>query len=155
MKKEDVINTIRDILEEDDYRYDFNPEQDSIIFNLAMDNKLKSCRLVIGFAPHGFNIFAVSPISADDNCMDEMRKYLSMVNATLINGGFDLHTDGDIAYRCWLSTGWLEKLPKEALFESLSIAFNFLRLYGDGIAAIAFGFSNAETEFKKAQEKRG
>ena len=153
MEKDAVIDAVRDFAESEGYRYEFNAEREFLRLGFKVDCKLKHVDIIIAFHDIGYNVFAISPISADKDSASEMRKYLSMANYGLMNGNFEMNqNNGEIRYRCWVGTRNLESLPAEAVDEGVSVAYGMLKRYGNGIAAIALGFSNAETEIEKAEK---
>lgn len=155
MEKEAVIDAVRDFIEGEGYHYEYNAEREFLKMGFKVDCKLKHMDVVIDFSPHGFNVFAISPISADQDGFPEMRKYLSMANYGLMNGNFEMHPQsGEVRYRCWVGTRSLESLPNEAIDENVNIAYSMLKRYGDGIAALALGFSDADSEIAKAEKPK-
>ena len=152
MEKDAVIDAVRDFAESEGYNYEFNTEHEFLRLGFKVDCKLKHVDIVIAFHDFGYNVFAVSPITADADSIPEMMKYLSMANFGLINGNFEMNpSNGEIRYRCWVSTRKLESLSVEAVDEEVSVAYGMIKRYGNGIAAIALGFSDAETEIEKAE----
>jgi hypothetical protein len=45
----------------------------------------------------------------------------------------------------------LEKLPKELFDDGINACWAMMDRYGNGFAALAMGFSDADTEIKKAE----
>lgn len=45
----------------------------------------------------------------------------------------------------------LESLPDRIIKDSILVGWYMMERYGDGIAAISMGFSDAEAEIKKAE----
>ena len=81
-----------------------------------------------------------------------MVKYLTMANYGLANGNFELDVrDGEIRYKTYVNCKGLESLPGQIIKDSILVGWYMMERYGNGIAAIAMGFSDAETEIKKAE----
>lgn len=155
MEMDAVIDAVRDFVEDEGYRYEFNSERSYLKMGFKIDCKLKHVDVVIDFHKHGYNVFAISPISAGKECFPEMRKYLSLANYGLMDGNFEMHPEsGEVRYRCWVGTEYLESLSKDAIDEDVDIAYAMMKRYGDGIAALALGFSDAETEIDKAENTK-
>lgn len=152
MEKEAVIDAVRDFIEGEGYGYEYNAEREFLSLGFKIDCKLKHVDIIIDFHPRGVIVYAISPISAGQECFPEMRKYLSLANFGLINGSFEMNPkSGEVRYRCWLSTWTLDSLSKEMIDEIINVAYTTLKRYGDGIAALALGFSDAEAEIAKAE----
>ncbi len=94
----------------------------------------------------------VSPINGDPKDIGEMLKYLTMANYGLTNGNFELDMrDGEIRYKTYVNCKDLESLPAQIIKDSILFGWVMVERYGNGIAALAMGFSDAETEIKKAE----
>ena len=119
----------------------------------VIDGKLKSIREVVDFRDTFFVVYAFSPINADPENLGEMAKYLAMANYGLFVGNFELDVrDGEIRYKCFVDCDGLDAIPKDFIRRAIHIPFQMFERYGDGIAALAMGFSDAETEIKKAEK---
>lgn len=152
MEIDAAIDAFRDFLDDSGYRYDYNAEHRFIRLGFAVSCKLKNLKYFIQFRPAGYTVYAISPLSADKDNLGEMLKYIAMANYGLANGNFELDVrDGEIRYKCWVSTWKLESLPPEMVDESISIPHLMFKRYGDGIAALSLGFSDAETEIAKSE----
>ena len=153
MEMEQAIDAVRDYLDEQDYRYEYNPERHCLLLGFALPCKLRNTRISVGFHEQGYAVSAMSPLSAAPDNLQEMLRYLAMANYSLLDGGFEIDVhDGEISYRCYVGTRGLGELPPEIIEESLTVPCAMLVRYGNGIAALAMGFSDAETEIKKADE---
>ena len=103
MDKDAVIDAVRDFAESEGYNYEFNAEREFMRLGFKIDCKLKHVDIVVAFHDHGYNVFAISPITADADSIPEMMKYLSMANFGLVNGNFEINSgNGEIRYRCWV-----------------------------------------------------
>ncbi|MBP5321124.1 MAG: hypothetical protein J6334_09050 [Kiritimatiellae bacterium] len=152
MQTEEIIDAVRDFLDEDDWRYEFESEKTLIRFGVSLNCKLKDVRCVVDFGDDYYIVYAISPINADKETPQEMLKYLSMANYGLRNGNFELDVrDGEIRYKCYVNCDGIEALSKSIIEDSIKIPCAMFDRYGNGIAALAMGFSDAETEIKKAE----
>jgi len=156
MEKEAVIDAVRDFIEGEGYRYEYNAEREFLRLGFKIDCKLKHVDIIVDFHERGFLVYAISPICADEECFAEVRKYLSMANFALMDGNFEMNPkSGEVRYRCWVGTWALESLPSEVIDESISVTYDMFKRYGDGLAALSLGFSDAETEIVKAEKPKG
>ena len=152
MEKADVIEKVRSFLEYAGHRYDYDPKEENIKTKIGLNCSLLSADVFINFQDSGYNVWALSPTVPRGTRIDEMRVFLSMANYCQPMGNFDVdHESGIISFKCWVSTWWLEKLPRDAIAESLYTPTIKLEQYGDSIQAIALGLSDAENEIKNVE----
>ena len=152
MEREQIIDAVRDWLDGDDWNYDYDAEVKIIKTGVTLDCKLKKCRVFIGFGDDSYWVLFVAPISGDKNDLGELMKYLTMANYCLYNGNFELDVrDGEIRYKTFVNCDGLDSLSPEVIKDSIYIGCVMMDRYGDGIAALALGFSDADTEIKKAE----
>lgn len=152
MDTEQMIEAVRDFLDNDDWHYEFNAERQYIHMGVNLKCKLKKVRVFVDFKRHGYVVRCVPPLNADKENLAEIYKYTSMANFALINGCFEIDSsDGEIAYRTFVPCENLPQLSKEVIEDSICVGCAMFDRYGDGFAALAMGFSDAETEIKKAE----
>ena len=153
MEKSAVIDAVRDFLDDEGYRYEYNVEREFLRLGFRVNCKLKKVRVIIDIKDFGFVVYAIPEISADKDTIAELSKYLTMANYGILNGNFELdYDDGEVRYKSWVGTEYLESLPRDMIDEPLSVSLMMVERYGDGIAAIAMGFSDAKAEIAKAEK---
>lgn len=154
MEMDNVIDIVRDYLDDKGYHYEYNAEHQFLQLGFGLKCKLKRAKVIVDFRSAGYLVYAISPINGDKDCMGELLKFVAMANYGLVNGNFDVDVrDGEIRYKCWASTWKLDAYPADMFDESLSVPLMMMERYGDGIAALALGFSDAETEIAKAERR--
>ena len=153
MDQEQIVDVLRDWLDGDDWHYEYDAERQVLKAGITLECKLRSARIFIPIREDGsYIVNIVSPISGDPENMDELVKYVAMANYGLADGNFDVDVrDGEIRYRTYVNCKGLEKLPVEIIKDSIYVGWCMMERYGNGIAALAMGFSDAETEIKKAE----
>ena len=154
MDQEQIVDAVREWLDSDDWRYEYDAENHVIRAGITLDCKLRNARVFIPIREDGsYIVNIVSPISGDPKNMDELVKYVAMANYGLANGNFDVDVeDGEVRYKIYVTCKGLEKLPEEIIKDSIYTGWCMIERYGNGIAALAMGFSDAETEIKKAED---
>ena len=152
METEAIVDAVRDYLDTDDWHYDYVAEHAFIRAGVSLRCKLKNARLIIQFRRSDYNVYMISPVSADPEHIEEVLRYSALANYGLANGNFevDVH-DGEIRYKSYVNCDAYETLPKEIIRNSINVCWAMMERYGDGFAALAMGFSDAETEIKKAE----
>jgi len=152
MEREQIIDAVRDWLDQDDWRYEFDAEETLIRLNVTLNSKIKKAHIVFLFKEDCYTLYATAPINGDTDDLTELNKFIAMANYGLRNGNFELDfRDGEIRYKTFVNCDGLETLPEEIIKDSVLAACFTLDRYGDGLAALAMGFSDAETEIKKVE----
>ena len=154
MEQEEIVDAIRDWLDGDDWHYEYNAEKHLIKMGINLKSKIKSGRIFVDIKKDCYAVYLYAPISGDKNNMGELIKYITMANYGLLNGNFEVDTDdGEIRYKTFVNCDGLQSLSPAVIQDSIYIGCLMMDRYGDGIAALALGFSDAETEIKKAEKQ--
>lgn len=152
MEQEQIVDAVRDWLDEDDWHYEYNAEKQLIKMGIKLKSKLKSGKYFIEFRQDSYAVYLCAPINGDKDNLGELLKYLTMANYGLYNGNFELDVrDGEIRYKTFVNCDGLESLSPAVIKDSIYMCCVMMDRYGDGIAALALGFSDADTEIKKAE----
>ena len=156
MDQEQIVDALRDWLDSDDWHYEYDAEHHLIRAGINLDCKLRNARIFIPIREDGsYIVNVVSPISGDPKNMDELVKYVAMANYGLANGNFDIDvSDGEVRYKTYVNCKDLETLPAQIIKDSIYVGWCMMDRYGNGLAALAMGFSDVETEIKKAEAPR-
>ena len=152
MEKEEIIDAVRDYLDADDWHYEYDAERNVIRAGVELKCKLKNARMIIRFRKTDYNVYMISPVSADAENLGEVLRFAAMANYGLANGNFEVDVeDGEIRYKSYVDCDGLETLPKELFDDGINACWAMMDRYGNGFAALAMGFSDADTEIKKAE----
>ena len=152
METEAIVDAVRDFLDEDDWHYEYDAERNVIRANVTLKCKLKNARMIIRFRKTDYNVYMISPVSADAENLGEVLRFAAMANYGLASGNFEVDVeDGEIRYKSYVDCDGLEKLPKELFDDGINACWAMMDRYGNGFAALAMGFSDADTEIKKAE----
>lgn len=154
MEQEQIVDAVRDWLDNDDWQYDYDAEKHLIKSGINLKSKIKSCRILIDIKEQSYIVYLLSPINGDPEKLTELIKYLTMANYGLINGNFELDVrDGEIRYKSYVNCEGIESISENIIRDSVYVGCAMMDRYGDGIAALAFGFSDADTEIQKAEAR--
>jgi hypothetical protein len=152
MEQEQIVDSVRDWLDGDDWHYEYNAEKHLIKAGVNLKSKIKSGRIYIDIKDDCYLVYLYAPISGDKDNLGELAKYLTMANYGLYNGNFELDVrDGEIRYKTFVNCDGIDSLSPEVIKDSIYVGWVMMDRYGDGIAALALGFSDADTEIKKAE----
>lgn len=153
MNQEQIVDAVRDWLNKDDWHYEYNAEKHIFKMGINLKSKIKSGRIFVDVKDDCYVVYLCAPINGDKNNLIELAKYLTMANYGLLNGNFELDIrDGEIRYKTYVNCDGLESLPGAVIQDSIYVGCIMMDHYGDGIAALALGFSDAETEIKKSEK---
>ena len=154
MDQEQIVDALRDWLDGDDWHYEYDAEHHVIRAGINLDCKLRKARIFIPIRDDSSYIVNIhSPISGDPKNIGELAKYVAMANFGLANGNFDLDVkDGDVRYKVYVNCEGMESLPAPIIKDSIYVGWFMMERYGDGLAALAMGFSDAESEIAKAEK---
>lgn len=156
MEQEQIVDAVRDWLDGDDWKYEYNAEKHLIKMGITLKSKIKSGRIFIDVRKDSYIVYLYAPINGDKDNLGELIKYLTMANYGLYNGNFELDVnDGEIRYKTFVNCDGLASLSPEVIQDSICLPCAMMDRYGNGIAALALGFSDADTEIKKAEGKDG
>ncbi len=157
MNQDSIVDALRDWLDDDDWHYDYDAERYVLRCGVSLHNKLRSARIFINVRENeSYVVNAISPINGDPANLDELLKYTTMANYGLASGNFEVDVrDGEIRYKTYVNCRGLDTLPKPIIEASIYVCCSMMERYGNGLAAIAMGFSDAETEIKKAEGDNG
>ena len=121
--------------------------------HLKLESKMREAAYYIQFRKDSYIVYLVAPIKGDPNNLAELSKYLTIANYGLVNGNFELdYNDGEIRYKVFVDCDGVKELSEAVIEDSIFVPPHMMDRYGDGIAALAMGFSDADTEIKKAEK---
>ena len=151
MTKDQLTDVVRDFFDERGFHYEYDAERSLMQLGFGLECKLKNVRVIWIIRDTSYSVLFVCPIGADKDNLGEMMKYLTMVNYGMADGNFEMDcSDGEIRYKTFVDVNGLQTLPTEIMDRSLGVGIAMMNRFGNGIAALSLGFSDAETEYQKA-----
>lgn len=153
MEKEAMIDMVRDYFDSEGFRYEYNADGEFIRCNFSVRGVLDKVDLICDFKNIGYLVYAICPIHCKSENLTELIRFLTMANYALVAGNFELDvSDGEVRFKFWVPTEGIDKLSKEIIEDSIMVPCSMMSRYGDGIAALSLGFSDAKTEIDKAEQ---
>ena len=153
MNQETLATAIRNVLDDRDVNYTFDCEDPTvpmIRFKMRIGSRIRYVDVVIQIRETFYLVYATSPVGGDPKNIDELAKFVAMVNYNLIVGNFELDVrDGEIRYKTFVDAADLESLPESIIDRSVFFPLHMFDRFGDGLAAVALGFSDAASEMAK------
>lgn len=141
-----IADLVDRYLTDNDFKYDFVKADGVFLFGVNLKGKLKNVRYVIGINESDYNVYVISPISADSDDADQMTKmaeFICRANYGLRNGNFELDfRDGELRYKCYVNcSGAMPDM--EVVEDSINCPLAMYNLYGTGIVQILFNDMSA------------
>lgn len=138
----EIVNSIREFLEKDDWKFSFDSEKGMFKFGVAVRNRLKNVKCRILVHEDCYTVYAVSPIGPDEDdrdMMNNMSEFICRANFGLRNGNFEMDfTDGEIKYKTFVNCG-NDIIPASKIIEeSIYTPVAMFDKYGSGITDIIF-----------------
>lgn len=162
MKKEysdTLADTVRQLLDKDDWNYYFDEKQGLFDFHLSLGNKVHSIHYTVVVNEDSIITYGICPIGVEPSnkkMMAWMAEFLCRANYGLKNGCFELdYWDGEIRYKSYIDCECT--LPSdEVLRNSLHCVASMFQRYSEGITGIIFTGSSAEDAIAHCEHpKRG
>ena len=137
----EIMEAIRNFLDEDDWNYNFENEIGVFRFNLQIRGNIKDLRYLIYVKEHDYVVYASSPLSADEENSEQMAKmaeFICRANYGLRDGNFEMDfNDGEIRYKCYMNCNGV--LPtKKMVGSSIFCPAAMFERYNKGILQILF-----------------
>ena len=154
MSMYDLIDAVRDFLDKDDWKYEYQQEKNVIRSGITLKCKLQSVKLFLIFNETGYTVIATAPLNADESSRPNVMEYLTRANYGLRNGNFEMDVDdGEVRYKSYVNVKGMDTISSEVIQDSIMLPVVMMDRYGDGIAALMFGFSDPVTEIKKVENR--
>ena len=149
---EDIIDQVRDYMEEDEWRYEFDEERKLIRANINLKCKLKSVRMVISFNESGYTVYVIPNLKSEKESLNDVQEYITRANYGVRNGNFEMDLeDGEVRYKLYVNTRGMKEIPLEIIDDSLKMPALMVDKYGDGLSALMLGFSDPVTEIYRVE----
>lgn len=151
MAKSDVIRWVREFLDNDNWKYKYIEDKQRIDLGMNLKCKLKSIDMKILFNENGATVLGICPMNAGEDERASVMEYVTRANYGLRNGNFEMDVrDGEVRYKCYLNTKGGRPYTEE-IADAMLVPPAMFEKYGNGLAALLMGFSDAKTEIEKAE----
>ena len=152
MLKQDLIDRVRDYMDKDDWKYEYVEDRNLIRAGVNLKCKLQSVKMYITFNDNGYTVISVPPMKADEASRTNVMEYITRANYGLRNGNFEMDVnDGEIRYKCYVNVKGMNDVSDDIIDDSIKLPALMIDRYGDGMAALMFGFSDPATEIQKVE----
>lgn len=149
-----MIDAVRDYLDADNWNYEYDEARKIIRTGVNLDCKLQSTRLFVTFNENGFSTIATISMKADEANRERIAEYITRANYGLRNGNFEMdYNDGEIRYKLYTNCKGIDRVPSQMIGDAIIIPPTMFERYGNGLAALMFGFSTPKEEIEKAEAR--
>ena len=140
---QEISQCVQELLEKDDWNFEFDEEKGVFRFSLTLDSKLNILHYYITVRESGYISYGVLPIAANDH-KTEMAEFLTRANYGLNNGNFELdYRDGEIRFKCYVNCDGV--LPSDQIIrDSIFAPATIVDHYADGILSVLFDLKDPE-----------
>ncbi|MBQ7502727.1 hypothetical protein IJT93_08460 [bacterium] len=137
--KKKIALVIQNFFKNNNWRYEFNKDDGTIVFNLTMKNKAEGLWNVIDLQDNGYSVYALFPLHANPDNHEQMKdisEFLNRANFGLIDGNFEFDfSSGVIRYKIHVSCQ--DSMPSPETVEySLRRPQEVSHRYAPGIIAV-------------------
>ncbi len=153
----EIVKVIKDFLTDDGWNYSFDEESGEFKFGLRLKSKIKKIDYLIHVSDRDYVVYAFSPVEADEDDRDMMRKMAEFVcraNDGLIMGNFELIMDeGKIIYKIYVDCDGGVTPSREVVRNSIYCCANMFERYAPGILDIIFSGTEAKDAVEKCEKE--
>lgn len=151
----DIANAVNDFLTKDNWNFSFDDNLGIFKFILGIKGKMKRLSYYIDIKEDEFLVYAVSPLSADEDdaaMMANMAEFICRANYGLKMGNFEFdYSDGEIRYKVHIPCSGI--IPTEEMIrDSIFFSQRMFKRYGSGIIDIIFNDCSAKEVYEKCEE---
>ena len=144
MTKTELIDQVRDYLDQNDWNYEYLDMRSAILTGVNLKCKLQATKLYFLFNDNGFTLYANVSMKADEATRMMAMEFITRANYGTRIGNFELDADdGEIRYKVYVSTRDAESLNMELVEEAIYIVVSMLNRYGDGLMKVLMGFADS------------
>ena len=152
MQTYEIVRDIRNQLTDIGWRFKYDEEGKLFHLGFNVESKIKSVDIFVQVNDESFNVYAICPISADEDCRNEVMRYVTLANMGLRNGNFELNLrNGEVQYKVFVHCKDFVHLERFTVGNPIHLSVQMWERYGNGLAALCMGFSDADSEIKKAE----
>lgn len=144
---QEIVDAVKSFLDGDAWHYRFDSDAGVFHFGVNLHGKMKNVQYLVGINERDYVVYAISPLSADQDDADQMRKmseFVCRANYGLRDGNFELDfRDGELRYKCFMNCNGV--IPnKNMIGSSIHCPAAMFDRYGKGIVQILFNDMSAE-----------
>lgn len=148
----ELAELVKNWLDTEEFNYDFDEDRGRFFYNLNIKGKMSPLRYVIGVQSSLIVFYAVCPLRADEQYRPAAAEFINRANYGLKLGCFEMdHNDGEIRYRMTANCDGITP-TKAILNDCFYIPADMFERYGDGLAAVLFGFETAKESVEKIEQ---
>lgn len=144
---QEIVDAVKSFLDENAWHYQFDSDAGIFHFGVNLHGKIKNVQYLVGINERDYIVYAISPLSVDQNEDDQMRKmseFVCRANYGLRDGNFELDfRDGELRYKCFMNCNGV--IPTMNMIgSSIHCPAAMFDRYGRGIVQILFNDMSAE-----------
>ncbi len=151
-RKDILFNRAIEYLDSQKWKYSVKGDnRDFIEFNMSLNSKINSCRMVVTASEKEIQSFGFVSIKASQDCFDSVVEFITRANYGLKVGKFEFdYRDGEVRYQACLPCR--EGIPSlEDVEFVVDLPMLMIQRYGDGLIKNLLGLGNPEEDIRQIE----
>ncbi len=148
-----LADQVRRYLHSQEWVFDFDEESGRFKFSIRSNTRLRSTNILIIIDDRAIRVYGYPGLSADENSMERMAKFVNLANYGLKHGNFEIdYNDGEVRYKSTIYCR--QDIPSmEAVEFVVDLPFRMWDTYGDAFCNILFNNGDPKDEVDKAERQ--
>ncbi len=148
----EICTAIKGFLKKDEWNYQFDEENGNFSMGITLDCKIKNLEMIIDVRDDSYCVIGSIPLKADKETFVETVRLLNRINWETLFGSFEMdESDGEVRYRLSVDCEDIS-LSESVIRNSIYITAQMANKYGNALAQVIMGFSNANDAFLAAKQ---
>lgn len=150
--KNDVVTEIQSVLDELNYRYEFDEENICFRIGFNLHSTVGSTKVWAFVEDTFFIAYATIDLKVTKN-LYQVYEYLARANSGLLNGNFEIDSkEGDVRYKVFVEFG--DKVPsRNTIRNAITMPVHMLEKYIDGLLSVITGAESPEDAVLNARSE--
>ena len=137
MKK--IIDEIKTFFKNNNWKYEYNKEDNIFISGLDMGNVLGNVRMFILLEENSYNVYMILNSKSEGSNYPLIAEFLHRANYGLKDGNFEMdYRDGEIRYKSFVNFKNID-VSQEVIEESIIVGAAMIASYGKGLLKLMLG----------------
>lgn len=144
VQMKNVINLIKKLFKEIDWKYDFYEEDNVFATGIDMGNVLGNIKVFIFLEEDGYNVYLLMNTKVEKEKYAAVAEFLHRANYGLRAGNFEMdYRDGEVRYKTYVDFKNIN-INEEIVVRSIFVGADMINRYGKGLMKVMLGLETAE-----------
>lgn len=134
-----VIEKIKSFLEKNEWKYQFDEEDNLFVFGLNMENVLGTLKIYLPIKRDNYTVYIILNSKVEEKYYNLAGEFLHRANYGLKNGNFEMDfRDGEVRYKAFVNLKNID-ISEEIVEESILVGAAMINRYGKGLLKVMLG----------------